>query len=74
MALKIKKIIDAGETGRAAAEAVGVSHSTVYNWRHDIEAWNPGEPWPPEQRIRSASADAAMEVDGRSAPLLKVVK
>ncbi len=73
MARKIKRIIDAGETGRAAAEAVGVSHSTVYNWREDIEAWTPGEPWPPQQRARSNS-DATPDDDERSAPLLKVVK
>ena len=50
-ALKIKQLRASGESACVAAEATGVSHSTVYNWEKVIEEWNPGEPWPPKGAI-----------------------
>jgi hypothetical protein len=50
MAKVMKPLISAGRSLRDVGAAVGVSHTTVQDWKDLIEAWEPGQHWPPNDR------------------------
>lgn len=56
MATKLKQLIAGGLSLRAIGKAVGVSHTTVEDWKKRIECWEPGQQWPPQDRSTSAAS------------------
>lgn len=48
VAVKLKEQIAACASARKASESVGISCTTFTKWKERIDAWTPGQPWPPE--------------------------
>jgi hypothetical protein len=43
-----------GASKRDAIRAIGMSVGSIYNYeaRFDLDAWSPGDPWPPPEKAR----------------------
>lgn len=57
VASKLKPLLAAGLSLRDAGDAVGISHTTIRYWKPLIDAWEPGQPWPPIDCSPYASVD-----------------